>query len=309
MRPRSAGLSDSRCIVHPAMSCSTSTTSRCKAAVTRQRWTSEGRRASGTPSRSATSTHAATGSRRSSRRVVSRPATASRSACPTAWRSSICGSRWSSWAPSSCPSTCSIGDAKSRTSSATPLRPPLSRRPIARPTSRPACACWTVDALEADAATAPAVRPSARADAATPVALIYTSGTTGVAKGAVLTHGNFAANALSLLAAWGITSADRYFAALPLFHVHGLGNGIQCWLASGCHMRLVERFEHEQACDWFEDVPAHAVLRRADDVRAFARNRRRSAPARSASACDCSSPARRRCRRRCTRTLPRSSGT
>ena len=69
----------------------------------------------------------------------------------------------------------------------------------------------------------------------------------------MLTHGNFAANALSLLTAWGITSADRYFAALPLFHVHGLGNGIQCWLASGCHMRLVERFEHEQACDWFEE--------------------------------------------------------
>ena len=115
------------------------------------------------------------------------------------------------------------------------------------------CACWIIDALEADAAAAPAVRPSAHVDAATPVALIYTSGTTGVAKGAVLTHGNFAANALSLLTAWGITSADRYFAALPLFHVHGLGNGIQCWLASGCHMRLVERFEHDQACDWFEE--------------------------------------------------------
>jgi malonyl-CoA/methylmalonyl-CoA synthetase len=117
----------------------------------------------------------------------------------------------------------------------------------------PSCACWTVDALEADASTADADRPGARADAATPLALIYTSGTTGVAKGAVLTHGNFAANALSLLTAWGITSADRYFAALPLFHVHGLGNGIQCWLASGCHMRLVERFEHEHACDWFEE--------------------------------------------------------
>jgi malonyl-CoA/methylmalonyl-CoA synthetase len=114
------------------------------------------------------------------------------------------------------------------------------------------CACWNVDTLETDAATVPAIRPSARLDAATPAALIYTSGTTGVAKGAVLTHGNFAANALSLLTAWGITTADRYLAALPLFHVHGLGNGIQCWLASGCHMRLVERFEHDKACSWFE---------------------------------------------------------
>jgi malonyl-CoA/methylmalonyl-CoA synthetase len=115
------------------------------------------------------------------------------------------------------------------------------------------CACWTVDALEAESSKAAANRTIVRADAATPVALIYTSGTTGVAKGAVLTHGNFAANGLSLLTAWGITDADRYFAALPLFHVHGLGNGIQSWLASGCHMRLVERFEHARACDWFEE--------------------------------------------------------
>ena len=111
---------------------------------------------------------------------------------------------------------------------------------------------WDVDDLEAAASHAPAVRPEARAHASTPAALVYTSGTTGVAKGAVLTHGNFAANALSLLTAWGITSADRYLAALPLFHVHGLGNGVQCWLASGCHMRLVERFAHERAADWFE---------------------------------------------------------
>ncbi len=113
-------------------------------------------------------------------------------------------------------------------------------------------ACWSVDSLAAAAADMPAVRPVARADAATPAALIYTSGTTGAAKGAVLTHGNFAANAVSLLTAWGITSADRYLAALPLFHVHGLGNGLQCWLASGCHMRLVERFEHDKAAGWFE---------------------------------------------------------
>jgi malonyl-CoA/methylmalonyl-CoA synthetase len=85
----------------------------------------------------------------------------------------------------------------------------------------------------------------------TPIALIYTSGTTGAAKGAVLTHGNFAANARALLRAWHITSADRYLATLPLFHVHGLGNGVQCWLASGCHMRLTERFDHARAPTWF----------------------------------------------------------
>lgn len=79
----------------------------------------------------------------------------------------------------------------------------------------------------------------------TPAGIIYTSGTTGTSKGAVLTHNNFAANARTLLDAWRITSDDRLLLALPLFHVHGLANGLHCWLASGCRMRLVERFDHQ----------------------------------------------------------------
>ncbi|MCC6162216.1 MAG: AMP-binding protein [Acidobacteria bacterium] len=112
---------------------------------------------------------------------------------------------------------------------------------------------WDADALERDADAAAATPPRVRSTAGTPVALVYTSGTTGTAKGAILTHGNFAANALTLVTTWGITAGDRYLAALPLFHVHGLGNGVQCWLASGCHMRLVERFEYAKALDWFDD--------------------------------------------------------
>lgn len=115
----------------------------------------------------------------------------------------------------------------------------------------PDVAHWDVHVLEDEAAACPALRPSVSLDDHTPAALIYTSGTTGAAKGAVLTHGNFVANARALVAAWEITESDRFLAALPLFHVHGLGNGIQCWLASGCHMRLVERFEHERAAGWF----------------------------------------------------------
>src|SRR5918993_813943 len=38
-------------------------------------------------------------------------------------------------------------------------------------------ACWEIEALEADAMAAPAVRPVAPLDASTPVALVYTSGT------------------------------------------------------------------------------------------------------------------------------------
>ena len=88
---------------------------------------------------------------------------------------------------------------------------------------------------------------------ANPAAIVYTSGTTGRAKGAVLTHGNLAANARTLVEAWRITAADRYLAVLPLFHVHGLANGVCSWLASGCRMRLVERFEHDKAEALFEE--------------------------------------------------------
>ena len=93
-------------------------------------------------------------------------------------------------------------------------------------------------------------RPRIHGDA--PMAIVYTSGTTGRSKGAVLTHNNLAANATALVTCWRITSDDRYLAALPLFHVHGLGNGICSWLVSGCRMRLVERFEAARALEWFQ---------------------------------------------------------
>ncbi len=84
-----------------------------------------------------------------------------------------------------------------------------------------------------------------------PLAIVYTSGTTGTAKGAVLSHGNFAANTRNLLEAWRITSADRLLLPLPLFHVHGLGNGVCCFLASGCRMRLLERFDAARSVEEF----------------------------------------------------------
>jgi malonyl-CoA/methylmalonyl-CoA synthetase len=92
-------------------------------------------------------------------------------------------------------------------------------------------------------------RPDAQLDGSTPAAIIYTSGTTGASKGAVLTHDNFAANALNLVSCWQITDRDRFFLALPLFHIHALGNGLHTWLLSGCRMRLVERFDHRSATE------------------------------------------------------------
>jgi malonyl-CoA/methylmalonyl-CoA synthetase len=120
-----------------------------------------------------------------------------------------------------------------------------------------------------------------------PAALVYTSGTTGVSRGAILTHDNFAANAVNLITCWGITAADRMLLALPLFHVHALGNGLHTWLAAGYRMRLLERFEIVRAAEEFEhfeptlffgvptvyvrllEVPAETARRMASRMRLF----------------------------------------
>jgi malonyl-CoA/methylmalonyl-CoA synthetase len=109
-----------------------------------------------------------------------------------------------------------------------------------------------VDALQDEAAAAAATRPDVSIDDDDPAVIIYTSGTTGRSKGAVLSHGNFLANTASIVTSWRITNADRYLAALPLFHVHGLANGVCAWLASGCRMRLVDRFDRDRAAMLFD---------------------------------------------------------
>jgi malonyl-CoA/methylmalonyl-CoA synthetase len=112
---------------------------------------------------------------------------------------------------------------------------------------------WGIDALAQAAALRTPTPIDAAVDLASPAALVYTSGTTGPAKGAVITHGNLCANARMLVDAWRFASTDRLLLALPLFHVHGLGNGVHCGLLSGCRTRLLERFEHGSAAATFLD--------------------------------------------------------
>jgi malonyl-CoA/methylmalonyl-CoA synthetase len=102
--------------------------------------------------------------------------------------------------------------------------------------------------LLADTARPPADQPLT---ADSPALIVYTSGTTGQPKGAVLTRNNLAANAENLVTCWKISQNDRLLLALPLFHVHGLANGLHCWLSSGCRLRLETRFDHTAAAGWF----------------------------------------------------------
>ena len=76
-----------------------------------------------------------------------------------------------------------------------------------------------------------------------PAALLYTSGTTGRPKGALLSHGNLAANALALHQAWDFGPEDVLLHALPLFHAHGLFVAAHCVLANGTPMVFLPRFD------------------------------------------------------------------
>lgn len=112
---------------------------------------------------------------------------------------------------------------------------------------------WDLEALVRDASREDAARVRRAIEGDAPAAIVYTSGTTGRSKGAVLSHNNFLANATALATCWRITSDDRYLAVLPLFHVHGLGNGLVTWLVTGCRMRLAERFDLARAPALFDD--------------------------------------------------------
>ena len=94
-------------------------------------------------------------------------------------------------------------------------------------------------------------------------ALVYTSGTTGRPKGAMLTHGNLASNALTLTQAWAFQSSDVLLHALPIFHVHGLMVALHTAMLSTCEVIFLERFDAGKALANLPDatvmmgVPTH----------------------------------------------------
>ena len=104
-------------------------------------------------------------------------------------------------------------------------------------------------AFAAEADSQPPVAETTPRDDADLASIIYTSGTTGRSKGAMLSHGNLAANALALHAAWGFTPDDVLLHALPIFHVHGLFVAMHCAFLSGGPMVWLEKYDDAQVLE------------------------------------------------------------
>ena len=73
--------------------------------------------------------------------------------------------------------------------------------------------------------------------------ILYTSGTTGRPKGAMITHGNLAANGLALQKAWQWQQSDVMLHALPIFHIHGLFVACHNVLLGGSKMLFLDKFD------------------------------------------------------------------
>jgi malonyl-CoA/methylmalonyl-CoA synthetase len=102
------------------------------------------------------------------------------------------------------------------------------------------------EAFVAQAASATPLTATVPRTAADLASIIYTSGTTGRSKGAMLSHGNLAANAVALHEIWGFTPDDVLLHALPIFHVHGLFVALHCAFLSGAPMAWLPKFDDAQ---------------------------------------------------------------
>lgn len=82
-------------------------------------------------------------------------------------------------------------------------------------------------------------------------AILYTSGTTGRSKGAMLSHGALASNALVLKNYWRWEPGDVLIHALPIYHVHGLFVALHGALLNGSTMLWHAGFDVDAVIDDF----------------------------------------------------------
>ncbi|TAM86247.1 ATP-dependent acyl-CoA ligase [bacterium] len=75
-----------------------------------------------------------------------------------------------------------------------------------------------------------------------PMMITYTSGTTNMPKGVVLSHRSYVAAGRDMAAVLQLTSHDRYYLFLPLFHVNPQMYAVMAALHAGSSIAIDERF-------------------------------------------------------------------
>lgn len=135
-----------------------------------------------------------------------------------------------------------------------------------------------LEALFVDHATIP-VYPARDDD---PLALIYTSGTSGLPKGAVLTHGNLASNAITVAKMRHTEPEDVVLGVLPFFHIYGQTSTLNASIYLGLTVRLWVHFDAQEVFTAIEEekssilIAVPTMLNRLAEMAAASRPRRSS---------------------------------
>ncbi|MBJ7596873.1 AMP-binding protein [Candidatus Nephthysia bennettiae] len=93
-------------------------------------------------------------------------------------------------------------------------------------------------------------------DLVAPVLILFTSGTTGHPKGATFTHQNITFNALNVITAVGLTTADEILTAVPMFHTGGLFIHTLPGLCAGAANTIHRQFDPGQL---LEEIPRQRI--------------------------------------------------
>jgi malonyl-CoA/methylmalonyl-CoA synthetase len=98
----------------------------------------------------------------------------------------------------------------------------------------------SVPTLSVDDAYSSSLVSSHAVEMSDPALFIYTSGTTGPPKGVVSNHLAFTHQITDLTDSWRWTSSDHILHFLPLHHIHGIQNKLNCALYSGASVEFMK---------------------------------------------------------------------